>query len=306
MRSRSRARAAGWSVVALALLVPTLTACVDSQPKTQGSASAPATAVGPTVRVSGSTTVNPVVADAAEVLRRQGLKLVVDSQGGSAGGIAQLGGGQIDVAMSSKPISDEDRKRFPSVDFVTTAIGEDAVGIVVTRAVYSGGVRNLTREQVRMLFEGRVGNWKELGGPDLAVFVYDKEPGRGTREVLDRYIYGEGAKAPPPPNSQNYAVVGGNEETRAKLLSTPGSVAPLSSAFVTGYRMLSAVSVDGVQPVPEHVADHTYPLSRPLFLVTNGPPQGGAKTLVDYVLSPPGQELVHKHGYLTLADLHRR
>ena len=254
------------------------------------------------LRVSGSTTVNPVAADAAEALRRQGLKVTVDAQGGSAGGIAQLAQGQVEVAMSSKPIAEEDRAAFPSADFVTTQIGSDAVGIVVHREIVDGGVGSLSREQLTALFEGRVRNWKELGGPDVEVFVYDKEPGRGTREVIDAYLYGT-EKAPPPPRANNVAVVGGNEEGRAKVLSTPGGVTPLSTSFITGYPKLAAVAVGGVEPTPAHIVDRSYALSRPLYLITNGPPGGTAKTFVDYVLSEQGQRLVTKHGYLNLADL---
>lgn len=255
------------------------------------------------LRVSGSTTVNPVAADAAEVLRREGLRVTVDTQGGSAGGIAQLAAGQIEIAMSSKEVSGDDRRRHPSVDFTATQIGADAVGVIVRREVFDAGVRSLTRSQLTALFEGRVANWSALGGPDVPVFVYDKEPGRGTREVLDSYLYGKDGMAPPPPRSDNYAVVGGNEETRAKLVSTPGSVGPLSSAFVADRPELVAVAVDGVVPTGEHIRDGTYPMSRPLFLVTDGRPAGLAKRFVDFVVSPPGQELVKRHGYLTLAEL---
>ncbi len=257
---------------------------------------------GETLRVSGSTTVNAVAADAAETLRADGMKITVDSSGGSAGGIAQLGAGQVEIAMSSKPLADSDRQAYPAVDFVATEIGQDAVGIVVRREVYDAGVRNLTKEQVRALFEGKVRNWTELGGPDVPVFVYDKEPGRGTREAIDKYLYGT-AKAPPPPQSDAYAIVGGNEEERTKLLSTPGSVGPLSSSFVEGYPKLAVVSLDGIEPSPENVRASRYPISRPLYLVTDGPPAGAARTFVDYVLSDPGQQLVNKHGYLNLADL---
>lgn len=253
------------------------------------------------LRVSGSTTVNPVAADAAEALRAEGLRITVDTQGGSAGGIAQLVAGQIDVAMSSKPLTEAEKGAGRS-GLVATAIGQDAVGVIVRREVYDGGVRSLTREQLKVIFEGRARNWSELGGPNLAVFVYDKEPGRGTREVLDRYLYNDG-KAPPPSGSPNVAIVGGNEEGRAKALSTPGSVTPLSVAFVAGQPQLAAVAVDGVEPRPEHIRDGRYPLARPLFLITDGPPRGAARRLVDYVLSDAGQALVRKHGYLTLADL---
>jgi phosphate transport system substrate-binding protein len=257
------------------------------------------------LRVSGSTTVNPVAADAAEVLRRQGLTITVDAQGGSAGGIAQLGQRQVEVAMSSKPVEEADRRAFSSADFVTTEIGSDAVGIVVRREIFDGGVRSVTRAQLTALFEGRVRSWKELGGPDVEVFVYDKEPGRGTREVIDRFLYGK-EKPPPPPRTNNVAVVGGNEEGRSKVLSTPGGVTPLSTAFITGHPKLAAVAIDGVEPTPAHVVDGSYAMARPLYLITNGPPQGAAKTFVDYVLSTEGQQLVTKHGYLTLAELGAR
>ena len=295
-----RPAARRWAVLAAAALLA-LAACGG------GGGTGPASAGGPgsgaPLRVSGSTTVNPVAVDAAEVLRGQGMRITVDSQGGSAGGIAQLGQGQVEIAMSSKPVTDEERARFPGVDFVATEIGQDAVGVVVRREVVDGGLTNLTRQQARDLFEGRVAGCKQLGGPDLAVFVYDKEPGRGTREQLDAYLYGRGGKAPPPPRTDNFAIVGGNEETRAKLLSTPGSVGPLSTSFIAGYPKLAALALDGVEPSVGNLRSGRYPMSRSLFLVTDGPPAGDAKRFVDLVLSAEGQELVRRHGYLTLAEL---
>ena len=258
---------------------------------------------GTTLRISGSTTVNPVAADAAEALRSKDLTITVDTQGGSGGGITQLAAGQIDVAMSSKPVADTDRSAAARIDFVETLIGQDAVGIVVRKEVLDGGLTSVSKAQLQALFEGEVANWQELGGPDLEVFVYDKEPGRGTREVLDAYLYGKGGKAPPPPDSPRYAIVGGNEETRTKLISTPGSVAPLSVAFAADQPKLGLLGIDGVVPTSKTIADKSYALSRPLFLLTNGVPAGPAKDFIDYVLSPAGQALLPKHGYLTLAEL---
>lgn len=278
-----------------------LVACGGSSTSTGGQGSS-----GGTLRLSGSTTVTPVAADAAENLRASGLRITVDSQGGSAGGLAQLGQGQVEIAMSSKPLSDSDRKAYPSVDHVSTQIGADAVGIVVRREVFDGGVTNLTREQVKALFEGRVRSWKELGGPDISVFVYDKEPGRGTREMLNKYLYGADGHAPPPPRSDSFAIVGANEEGRAKLLSTPGAVTPLSTSFITGQPKLAALAIDGITPTTEHIVAGTYELARPLYLITNGPPEGDAKRFVDFILAEDGQALVRKAGYIDLSTLAHR
>ncbi|MEU6977636.1 phosphate ABC transporter substrate-binding protein [Streptomyces sp. NPDC046371] len=257
---------------------------------------------GKALQASGSTTVAPVAADAAEALKAQGLNITVATQGGSAGGISQLGAGQIDIALSSKPIADADRSASPKTDFVETQIGADAVGVIITKQVADAGVENLTVDQVKGLFEGKITNWKEIGGPDLPVFVYDKEPGRGTREVLDKYLY-HGEKPPPPPNSDNFAIVGGNLETRNKLESTPGAVAPLSTGFVEGRDKLAVVTLDGIAPSSENVATGKYPMSRPLYMVTNGQPKDTAKKFIDYILSEKGQALLPKHGYLTLKQI---
>ncbi|KPC76542.1 MULTISPECIES: phosphate ABC transporter substrate-binding protein [Streptomyces] len=278
-------------LVTSALAVVSLAGCADGGAGKSGA-----------LQVSGSTTVAPVAADAAEALKADGLDITVATQGGSAGGISQLASGQITIALSSKPLSEEDKAANPNTDFVSTQIGADAVGVIVTKQVADAGVKNLTADQVRDLFEGKIKNWSEVGGPDLDVFVYDKEPGRGTREVLDKYIYGD-EKAPPPPESGNFAIVGGNLETRNKLESTPGAVAPLSTSFVEGRDRLAAVTLDGIEASPENIATGKYPMSRPLYLITNGKPEGTAKKFIDYVLSAKGQALMTKHDYLTLKEI---
>lgn len=295
----------GPTVPRLSLRTPLLTAgLVATLTLVSGCGDASTASGSSTLRVSGSTTVNPVAADAAEALRKDGLTITVDTQGGSAGGITQLAAGQIDVAMSSKPLADSDRAAAPDVDFQPTLIGQDAVGIAVRKEVVAGGLRSLTKAQLRALFEGSITNWKQVGGPDLATFVYDKEPGRGTREVLDKYLYAKGEKVPPAPaDNPRYAIVGGNEETRTKLLSTPGSVAPLSVSFVAGYDALALLAVEGVSATPATIADSSYALSRPLFLITDGAPTGAAKTFIDYVLGPKGDAILAKHGFLTVAQL---
>src|SRR5690349_3427668 len=71
-----------------------------------------------TLKVNGSTTVNLVAAEAAEMLRAEKkMDITVDTQGGSSGGISGVGDGSIEVGMSSKPLSDDDRKKYPKVDF---------------------------------------------------------------------------------------------------------------------------------------------------------------------------------------------
>jgi len=267
--------------------------------------SSPVWAVDPPLKVQGSSTVNPVCAEASEILGKQeGMAITVDPQGGSSGGLAALGHGLVDVAMSSKPVSDRERKRYPEVSFHETVIGTDAVALVVSSPIHAGGLESLSRDEIRGIFEGRITSWSEVGGPHLAVFVYDKEPGRGTREVFEAFVYGK--EEPPFVTFKNYAQVGGNEETRTKVAAHGSAISQLSATWAKGDSGLAVVGIRSeegrvIWPDEASIRSGENPMARKVFLVTNGPPIGNARTFIDFILSSAGQELVERHGYLPLS-----
>ena len=261
-------------------------------------------AMAETLKVNGSTTVNLPVAEAAEILRAENkMDIQVDTQGGSSGGISMLGDGLVQLGMSSKPVSDDDRAKYPAVKFRETHIGEDAVALIVSKDVWVGGVRALTKQQIKDIYESRITNWKDVGGQPQRIAFFNKEPGRGTWEVFVHWIYGSPKAAP----QVSFPEVGGNEETRNKVASTRGALSQLSSSWADGKKVFAlAIKVDDgtvIEPTEANIASKKYPLSRPLFLLTKGEPEGAAKTLVDFMLGERGQELVKIHGYLRLKDL---
>jgi phosphate transport system substrate-binding protein len=256
------------------------------------------------LRINGSTTVNAVVVEAAEILRtKKGMQIEVDTQGGSTGGISALADGRVQIAMISRPVTDEDKAKYPKIQFHPVAIGSDAVAVIVSRDVWEGGVKALSRDQAQQIYESKITNWKQVGGADRRIVFFNKEPGRGTWEVFVHWVYGDAKKAP----SVSFPEVGANEETRAKVASTRGGMSQLSSSWADNKQVFAlGIKTDQgqvVRPDPAHIADRSYPLSRTLAVVTNGEPKGAAKVMVDFLLSPEGQALVKKHGYLALADL---
>ena len=117
------------------------------------------------------------------------------------------------------------------------------------------------------------------------------------------WLYGDAKKAP----QVSFPEVGGNDETRNKVASTRGALSQLSSSWADGQKVFAlAIKLDDgsvVQPSAENIACGKYPMSRPLFLLTNGEPAGEAKAFVDFLLGAHGQALVRKHGYLSLDQL---
>ncbi|HEX8913494.1 MAG TPA: phosphate ABC transporter substrate-binding protein [Humisphaera sp.] len=258
----------------------------------------------PALKVNGSTTVNLPAAEAAEVLRAERkMNIQVDTQGGSSGGVSMLGDGLVQIGMLSKHVSDDDRRKYPKVNFKEIQVGEDAVAMIVSKDVWEGGVRSITKRQAKDIYESKVTNWKQLGGPDRRIAFFNKEPGRGTWEVFVHWAYGSPKAAPPV----SFPEVGGNEETRNKVASTPGALSQLSSSWADGKTVFALALKDDagnvIEPTNANIATKRYPMSRPLFLLTNGEPTGDAKVYVDFLLSDRGQALVRKHGYLSLDQL---
>ena len=259
------------------------------------------TADAETLRINGSTTVNPIVVEAAEILRSEkGMTIHVDVQGGSSGGIAALGDKRVEIGMSSKPLDDTDRAKFPDTDFHPIVVGYDILGLIVSKDVWEGGVQAISRAQMQQIYESKVKRWNEIGGPDRRIAFFNKEPGRGTWKVFATWLYGKADLAP----QVSHPEVGSNEETRSKVGSTKGAISQLSAAWAD-HKLIFPLAIrkdDGTvaQPNAEDSANGSYPLSRGLFLITDGEPKGDAKVLIDLILSPRGQKLVEKHGYLPL------
>jgi len=256
-----------------------------------------------TLKVNGSTTVNPVVADGAEYFRRAGWKVYVDTHGGSSGGITSSATKKADIGMASRYLNAKDHKKFPKASFKSFTIGYDGVALVANKDVFENGITALTKEQIKDIYEGKITNWKKLGGKkDFKIRFYNKEPGRGTWEVFKKFVYGK-EKAP----KVFHPEVGANQEALAKVASTPGAVTQLSAAWAyANPKTVAPLSVFqagvAVPPTEENIANSRYPLKRPLNLIISGKMTPTSEQFIRYFLTPEGQKLVAKHGYLPLPD----
>ncbi len=276
----------GWIVLAI-LLLPSILNAKEGEVK---------------IKIQGSTTVNPVISEAAEILRAErGWTIYVDTQGGSSGGISAVGEGFVDIGMISKPISEADRNKYASANFESFKIGIDGLALVVSQPVWDSGIQFLSKKQIQQLYERKILNWKELGGQDSKVVFYNKEPGRGTWEVFSNWAYGSYKNSPLVAHPE----VGANEEAKNKVAFHNSAITQLSYAWAENSERIKAIGIqlptgESVMPTKETIMSGEYPLSRSLFLVTNGKPTGYQKEFIDFILSDRGQELVKKYGYLSV------
>lgn len=252
------------------------------------------------ITVSGSTTVLPIISRAAEVFNESenNFNIIVNA-GGSGVGINQLGEGKIDIGMTSRDLKKEEIESYPEVEFNTISIGKDAVVPVVSSEIYNAGVTTLSLNQIAKIYNGEIGNWKELGGPDKEILCIDKEQSRGTRHVFMKIVMGD--KEAEAPGAD--LVMGSNNEEQTAIVQSDAAIGMLSNAWLSEDVKGLNIKLDNgkvISPNLQTISSGKFPITRDLFILTNGTPKGNVKAFIDFLLSPEGQEIVEKSGYVRI------
>jgi len=132
------------------------------------------------IAVVGSTTVLPIVSEAAALYRQSHADLTITVSGGGSGvGVAAMRQGTAQIGMASRNTTHEEQAALDGkVDNIIVA--SDAVAVVVSKVVYESGVHQLSLQQIAAIYRGKIRNWKDVGGPDARILVIDKEASRGT------------------------------------------------------------------------------------------------------------------------------
>jgi phosphate transport system substrate-binding protein len=176
------------------------------------------------------------------------------------------------------------------------AVARDGIVLVVNP---ENPVNSLTTDQLRLIYTGKATNWQEVGGPDAPIIVLSRESSSGTfiffqEHVLNKEDYTASARLLPGTSALIQAVA-----------SDKWAIAYVGLGFAAesqGSVKSLAVQAEGqaapVAPSEATISSGEYAISRPLFFYTNGDAQGVAKKFVDFCLSPAGQDIVRKAGYV--------
>lgn len=256
------------------------------------------------VHACGAVSVALPLSDAGSILRsEQNIEILLRAGGGTNFGLDALGDRSAQIALCSREVTPVDRADYPDIQFTEIPIGVQLVALAVSRDVWQGGVHSLSATQARAIYEGKIKNWKEVGGPDFKITIFMSEPGRGQWEMFVQWLYGEIKKAP----VWHGLTVKDFQETRNMLEFTMGSFSLIPARFVDNRNVFAVAIRDDAanlsQPTVEEVLKEKYPLSRPLLLVTDNKPTGTVKVIIDFMVSERGQALVKQYGYVTLAEL---
>lgn len=255
--------------------------------------SAPAAAAE--ITITGSTTVMPIAESIAKAYMDQHSKTVISITGGGSGnGIKAIIDGTTDIGNASRFIKEQELAMAcgKGVYPVPFRIAYDCIVPVVHP---ENPVKDLTIEQLKDIYLGKITNWAEAGGSDQPILVVSRDMSSGTYEVWEEKVMKKEAIFP------GANLEASNEAVVKAVASKKGAVGYIGLGYLEN--SVKSVSVNTIKGSETTTLNGTYPISRPLFMFTKGWPSGELLNFLNYVLDPAkGQKLVKSSGFVALTS----
>jgi len=258
----------------------------------------PATVVRSRVTVKGSDTMVILVQLLAEeYMTRYRGKIIQVTGGGTGIGVAGLINKVTDIANASRPLTSEERERIKKAwgkEPKEVKIALDGITIYVHP---ENPIKEISLEQLKSIYTGKVKSWKDFGWEDRPIIVYTRENNSGTyvffkEHVLDNEDYTNRAQSLPGTGAVVDAV------SKEKYSIGYGGV-----AYSKGVKILP-VKTDNKSkaylPTEANIRKGLYPISRALYMYTCNYDDPDVKSFIDWILTPDGQKIVSKVGYFPL------
>ena len=246
-------------------------------------------------RIKGSDTVLPVAQQTAErFMNREPDARVTVTGGGTGVGISALMDNTTDIAMASRPIkfSEKMKAKAAKRDIDEVIVAYDALAVVVHP---SNPVKKLTRRQLEDIFRGKITNWKQVGGDDRKIVVYSRETSSGTYEFFKESVL----------KNKNYMSSSLSMPATGAIIQsvsqTKGAIGYVGLAYVSPRIKTLSTSYDGehyATPTVENATNKTYPIVRPLYYYYDAKNKTQIAPLLEFILSPEGQDIIKKSGYI--------
>lgn len=224
------------------------------------------------------------------------------SGGGSGTGIAAMINGTVDIANSSRKMKDKEIKQAQErgQNPVEHVVGYDALAIYVNK---NNPANSMTIADLAKIYgrDGGATQWKDVGiqipGCDSGeIVVVSRQNNSGTYAYFQEHVLGEKGKF-----RLGTLDMHGSKDVVDLVEKTPCAIGYSGLAYATDHLKTVCIAPEAgkpcVMPSEDAALDGTYPIARPLFMYTNGEPQGEIKKYMDWIMSDVGQCLVAKEGY---------
>ena len=224
-----------------------------------------------TISISGSTSVGPLMEKIAEEYEIINNNISIEiNQVGSSAGIKDTINGVSQIGMASRDLKKEEEEKVTG-----TVIAYDGMALIIHK---DNPVKEITLEQIKGIYTGKITNWKELdGGLDWPIVVISREDGSGTRSAFEEIVGYKSEELIP-----SASITDGNGSIKTTVASNKNAIGFVSFEYLDD--TVNALKVDGVKPEAEFVKSGEYKLSRPFILATKTlKTTENSKRLIDYI-----------------------
>ncbi|CAK7003736.1 MAG: Phosphate-binding protein PstS 1 [Eubacterium sp.] len=275
-------RSLSWmaALMVLFLLALSLSGCGNEE------LSAGSSEISGEINGGGSTSVQKIIdAEGAEFGALHPAVKFTYSGTGSSDGIKNAANGTYSFGCASREL-----KTSEQGDLTELVFAYDGIAVIVND---KNPVENLTKDQIKAIYTGRITNWREVGGEDRPIAVVSREDGAGTRTAVEELLdFTEQLKP-------SATVKEGNGNVQSTVAANPNAIGYVSITFVD--RSVKPLRVDGVEATMENVLNKSYGLSRPflaLYNEKNITPQ--TRAFLDFIMTDEGQTIVEKNGGISV------
>jgi phosphate transport system substrate-binding protein len=244
------------------------------------------------IEMKGSTTVLPIAQKEMEAFMKLHPETVITlSGGGSGNGIKAIIDGTTTIGNSSRFIKFEEVKQAVAKNVypVPHRIALDCIVPIVHKG---NPVSNLTKDQLRDIYTGKITNWKDVGGPDMKIVVITRDSSSGTFDAWKSLVMDEQRVVPSALTTPS------NGGLVTQISSTKGGIGYIAEGYIN--KNVKVLTVNGIRGNEQTAKSGRYPISRYLYMITNGWPEGETLDFINFVLSAKGQAIVKEVGSIPL------
>lgn len=254
------------------------------------------------IQIKGSDTmVNLGQAWAETYMGKNPKAFVAITGGGSGTGIASLINGTCDIAECSRNMKDKEvqsarEKNIEPKEFI---VALDGIAVVVNP---KNPISKLTIAELSDIFTGKIKNWKELGGSNAPIVLLSREVNSGTHVYFKEHVLRKGDEKVQVEFTPTALLMPSSQSIADEIDQNPNTIGYYGIGYISPKQKAIAVAKDNnspyIQPSIESVSNGEYPISRPLFMYTNGEPKGLTKDFIDFILSDAGQKVVLEQDFV--------
>jgi phosphate transport system substrate-binding protein len=287
--------------LAAVLFIILLSGCGGGSETSENAPSSSATTV---IQNKGSDTMVNLALAWAEAYQKVKPQVSISVTGGGSGtGIAALANNTVDIANASRKIKPEEIEQIKSkgVDPIEFIVARDAIAVVINP---NNPVNELTLQQVSDIYSGKYTNWSEVGGEDRPIVRLSRETNSGTHVYFLEQVVRLGDKENKTLFSPDTLLLPSSEGITAEVRDNPNAIGYDGLGYVTDEVKVVAIAADPggeyVYPSAESVNNQTYPIARDLYMYSAGIPSPIEKAYLEWIMSPPAQEIVTQLGFVPL------